>query len=116
VLALRGMLVLSIFVRGGPQGPEFFMKRFLLVSLFFTMTALAAPAAAQTSDAEAQMIKNMPADEDGWAGADEEGLEAEVAPHPADEEPSFQEEQNPQDVMRRMPAPAPDRAAQPAER
>lgn len=92
------------------------MKRFLLVTLFLTMTALAAPAAAQVSDAEARMIKDMPVDEDGWAGGDEEDMDAEgTAPH-ADEEPSFQEEQNPQDVMRRMPVPAPERAAQPTER
>ncbi|MDP2205704.1 MAG: hypothetical protein Q8K65_05300 [Alphaproteobacteria bacterium] len=93
------------------------MKRFLLVSLFLTMAALAAPATAQVSDAEAQiMMRNMPADEDGWAGGDEEGMGAEGPAVLAEEEPLFQEEQNPQDTLRRMPAPAPERAAQPQQR
>ncbi|MFN7114520.1 MAG: hypothetical protein ACK4PK_09230 [Alphaproteobacteria bacterium] len=93
------------------------MKRFLLVALFLTTTALAVPAAAQASDAEAQkMMKYMPADEEGWSGGDEEGVAVEYPDAPLDEEPSFQAEQNPQDAIRRMPAPAPERAPQPAKR
>lgn len=82
------------------------MKRFFVMSFFLALLAMAQPAEAQVSDADARLMENMAADEDGWSGGDD------AAEDPAtDEDPDFHEEQNPQEGMRRMPAPAPDKTA-----
>ncbi|MDY0009355.1 MAG: hypothetical protein RBS08_06595 [Bdellovibrionales bacterium] len=80
------------------------MKRFVILSALALMISGAVPAFAQVSDADARLMENLAADEEAWA-ADEE---AEILG-----EPDFREEQNPQESMRRMPAPAPEGRGQP---
>jgi len=91
------------------------MKLFYILPLMFAITFGALPSAAQVSDADARLMENMAADEDGWTGTDEEGIEL---PGEPESKPLFQEEQNPQEGLRRMPVPQPPQgeAPQPQER
>lgn len=80
------------------------MKTFFAPAAFalmmFAMFAAPVPAMAQVSDADARLMQSLAADEEGWA-ADEEEADSAAA------EPEFRDEQNPQESMRRMPAPVP---------
>jgi hypothetical protein len=80
----------------------FIMNRFfaILTALLLAGFPLAAPA--QMSEADARLMENMAADEDGWAN---DGEMPEEAPPVPENDPGFRAEQNPQESLRRMTAP-----------
>lgn len=79
------------------------MKLFVYAFISLFVLVASAPVFAQKSDAEAKMIEQMPADEDGWAGADEDDMPADLDTPDADA--AAQLEQNPQDALRAAKSP-----------
>ena len=73
------------------------MKLFIYAFIFLFVAVVSAPVFAQKSDADAKLIEQTPADEDGWA-ADDADADDDLAPAPE------AGEQNPHEALR---APAP---------
>lgn len=85
------------------------MKVFYALPVLLAIIFAAQPCAAQAPEADARLMENMAADEDGWAGGEEDGIELPAEP---EGEPQFQEEQNPQESLRRVVPHSQDRGAQ----
>ncbi len=73
------------------------MKLFVYAFIYLFMLAASAPVFAQKSDAEARLIEQMPADEDGWTAEDEDEAAGMETP---EDDTAAQSEQNPHDALR----------------
>ncbi len=75
------------------------MKLFVYAFIFLFASVVAAPAFAQKTDADAQLIEQTPADEDGWTAADADAM-ADMDAQTPDTDQSAQQEQNPHAALR----------------
>lgn len=73
------------------------MKFVIFAFIVFFAAAVATPVYAQNAEADAKLLQQTPADEDGWAAADNEE-DLDDAAHDAGA--PFQQEQNPHDALR----------------
>jgi hypothetical protein len=74
------------------------MKLFVYTFIVLAAVFASAPVFAQVTEAEAELLKQMPADEDGWAA--QEGMAEEAGELEAEADAHFHQEQNPHDVLR----------------